>query len=760
MDNRARDFARLNFSRSIPRFSRCSPTEVATTLMLMSELDEKDAIRLLKSSAGIYSDHFFSMEESIEDAVRDVNPDRVLSLISPASYDINSNFQLALPPDIFFTAVDGVTAKPKEYRCAAQMVYLLRNIGAQINVQDGNGDTPLLKYLKTGSVQPDVVEAFLRCNADVYLSNKVGEYPLEVVTVCPDIPKSVKDVFMKYVPGIWEAVEGDDAMNVRKLINQWCRVDIEKNGKSLLQLSLDIGTESIIRVISGIRPSMEFAHGVLAGDTLTVKKLLSTRKKHINLNFRNMGDRGATPLLYALVQGHSDMVQVLQDHGARVDLGMRGDEETDIPLYFAALGCDPPISPSLLIQILPTGPINIDNLFYKGKNVLFHCIDMDVRPEVVEGILMKGSAYLVTQRIKDNITPRQYAYQMSCDAIAEVMDKLVLRWIFHENGPNRKILALHGYEYLPMAVKDLSHTESEESPGDSFFRILPIYQHRIVQFHESVEDCDVDAVRMLMYFSSPDYNPEFECCLADSRTHGEGQPPLHKAVLRGCYEIVELLAETLVYEKKTRLDSIRDQSFRTALHYAYAMENGKELVDLLLDYGASEFTMDKEGRSPLAFKDRRGQHLMEALLDYQLLQDFTTPEPDPFAVSMPIPIIGYLLNCTHTHHRPGQLTHKLAALPSSTTPRRRSLPDAKINKVISKSATIASHIASLPDTVKAKLATRAYNKCSALPREYNPLPTDDFDRYDFEEEGFETGGENDDLLHEREIKKSSSCVIQ
>ncbi len=40
---------------------------------------------------------------------------------------------------------------------------------------------------------------------------------------------------------------------------------------------------------------------------------------------------------------------------------------------------------------------------------------------------------------------------------------------------------------------------------------------------------------------------------------GEGQPPLHKAVLRGCYEIVEMLAETLVYQKKIRLDSIRDQ---------------------------------------------------------------------------------------------------------------------------------------------------------------------------------------------------------
>ncbi|ESO87920.1 hypothetical protein LOTGIDRAFT_166220 [Lottia gigantea] len=58
-------------------------------------------------------------------------------------------------------------------------------------------------------------------------------------------------------PGIWEAVEGDDAMNVRKLVNQWSRVDVQqKNGKSLLQLALEVGNESIIRVVSCIRPSM------------------------------------------------------------------------------------------------------------------------------------------------------------------------------------------------------------------------------------------------------------------------------------------------------------------------------------------------------------------------------------------------------------------------------------------------------------------------------------------------------------------------
>ena len=35
------------------------------------------------------------------------------------------------------------------------------------------------------------------------------------------------------------------------------------------------------------------------------------------------------------------------------------------------------------------------------------------------------------------------------------------------------------------------------------------------------------------------------------------------------------------------------QYFRTCLHYAYGMESGKEIINILEDHGASEFSMDK-----------------------------------------------------------------------------------------------------------------------------------------------------------------------
>ncbi|GFO42962.1 ankyrin repeat containing protein [Plakobranchus ocellatus] len=531
-----------------------------------------------------------------------------------------------------------------------------------------NGNTPLMSYLKQTTPDPEVVEAFLRCNADFYMSNKEGEFPLDYVMSSNTIPGNVRNIFTRYVPGIWEAVSRDDAMSVRRLINEWCRVDVQMvgdpsflpvfcmvqsinewcrvdvqmGGKTLLQLSLEAGTESIIRVVSGIRPSMEFAHSVLAGDSQMVRRMLRLKLK-ININFRNLGDRGKTPIFYALLQGNAELVQTLLDRGARVDISIKGDAESDIPLFFAALEHQPAICPTLLKAVIPVAPVRVDSLFYKGRNVLFHCIEKCVGEDIVDFLLAKSSAYLVTQLVERNLCPREMALQAGCLWMVRAIDAAVVRWVFEEEGLNRQILVLQGYQYIPAALKSLDGCEDEKE--DNFYRYLSLYHEQVDALHTAVEECDEETVRHIIYFRHPD-DHSLDPCLADSRRPGDGQPLLHKAVLRGSTGVTQLLAETLVYQRKQRLDSIRDQYFRTALHYAYGMEEGKELVDLLLDYGASEFTMDKDCRSPLAFKDRQGQPLMGELLQYQYLQDFSQQEPDPWSEPLPIPILGYLLNAS------------------------------------------------------------------------------------------------------------------
>ncbi|CAG5125157.1 unnamed protein product, partial [Candidula unifasciata] len=73
---------------------------------------------------------------------------------------------------VFFVAVDSLISTSTCGMPGARMVYLLRNLGAQINRQNEDGNTPLMCYLKAGTPDCDIVEAFLRCNADFYIVNK------------------------------------------------------------------------------------------------------------------------------------------------------------------------------------------------------------------------------------------------------------------------------------------------------------------------------------------------------------------------------------------------------------------------------------------------------------------------------------------------------------------------------------------------------------------------------------------------------------
>lgn len=256
----------------------------------------------------------------------------------------------------------------------------------------------------------------------------------------------------------------------------------------------------------------------------------------------------------------------------------------------------------------------------------------------------------------------------------------MFRWCFEDdNTSNRKLLALHGYQYLVMPLEASPSEDSEDSLGSpvsqlqqtaSFFRNIGKYEEEIKMFVTAVVDEEVEDVEKHLVVKNTELS-DFECCLADARYKGDGQPVLHKAVLRRNVSIVRNVAHALVCTNKLQLDSLRDSSYRTALHYAYGMTEDTEVANILLDYGCSEFTVDKDGRSPLSFKDRRNQKLMADLLTYQLRQNYSVPEPNPWAAPLPLPVIGYLMDCQDSNHLHKLRSSRMKALsyhqPSSST---------------------------------------------------------------------------------------------
>ena len=66
-----------------------------------------------------------------------------------------------------------------------------------------------------------------------------------------------------------------------------------------------------------------------------------------------------------------------------------------------------------------------------------------------------------------------------------------------------------------------------------------------------------------------------------------------KATLRNHSRVLEYICQVFKDILDKLIDTSRDAYYRTALHYGYANLHGRDVLDVLLDYGASEFTMDK-----------------------------------------------------------------------------------------------------------------------------------------------------------------------
>ncbi|XP_064641633.1 uncharacterized protein LOC135496306 isoform X2 [Lineus longissimus] len=528
-----------------------------------------------------------------------------------------------------------------------QLVCMLRHAGIDINHRDQDGNTALHLALIHLPECQDLGEVLLQGGADPYINNKEGLAPEDLI-LSQKIPDDGKQSYQKYLPGLWKAVEMDSIMSVRKLINLWCRVDLHRGDKTLMHLALEKGTENIIRIIKEIGPSMELAHSVLAADVKSTKMLCNSCK-NINTEFKNLGENGATPLFYAIRQNNHELVDTLRAKGARVETTIIVEEEMDMPIFFSALQSS--TSPEVIQRLIPTEKdyISMAQLRFKGKLPLFSCIENDVNFESVKVIIEQGPAELITSRNEFTLTPRDVAEEHRKLQYMDVIDEYVHAKCFCDDPSYRMTLALQGYDRILDAMKEgltvleRRHQDpSVSAEAIEFIDNLLLYQDHVQDFHAAVEDSDLETTRRLLLFDNQELQNTFKCCMTDSRALCDPQPPLHKAVLRRNHDMVAYLAQSHLKFAKTKLDESRDQCYRTALHYAYGLADEKCIPNMLLDLGASEFTMDKDGRSPLSFRDKRKSTMMKNHIKMHLKKDFSMEDP---ALWKPTSLYLHYVNC-------------------------------------------------------------------------------------------------------------------
>ncbi|PAA78409.1 hypothetical protein BOX15_Mlig016536g1 [Macrostomum lignano] len=440
---------------------------------------------------------------------------------------------------------------------------------------------------------------------------------------------------------MWTAVESDDLPTVRKLINQWCRVDLAKGGMTLKDLALSRGTERIITLVIKMEPTLKFVNAVVDNRPEDVRRLFEKYSgSEIDVNFPNMRHSHATALLFAIRHRQTDLVAELLDRGARLDAPLTLPDQGELPLLFHAIRWD--LQPDLIRVLMSraakifnrNGQSLLDRVQYRGSWLLHWAVLADLPMDRLLLLVDFATPGVLCARNQKNQTfldmarprLRSHILQHKRDRFDPNDGKIILNYI------------LRGFDLAWDIVP-------RDSLSPELVECATQLERHTYRFVCAVELGDSEAVQSLTAF---EYQPlDYKCCVANCRNLADGQPPLHKAVLNRDGVIVRHLCEVLLHGMGIRLDSIRDNLGRTALCYAFACTatelpttpeaeqpqcTADSISNLLLDHGCSEFATDWSDRTAQSFRDaaRSSPDSMSALLQFHRAGDYrqsTLAEP-------------------------------------------------------------------------------------------------------------------------------------
>ncbi|XP_035209482.1 uncharacterized protein LOC118183972 isoform X3 [Stegodyphus dumicola] len=508
------------------------------------------------------------------------------------------------------------------------IIYMLIDFGLDTEERDENGNTCLFYAVQNENLA--LCDLLLQCGADMWANTELGVSVYDYVME-ESASKQLKEIFMKFYPGLWKAVEHEDIYQVRKLINLWCRTNLHKNGVSLKDIALQTGNEEIISLILGVFESMNLVYHILAKNIKAVTKMLETCRKKIRLDLRKMSDRGA-PILYYLIQSKDvSAVELFIKYGCQIYTIMQDSQGYDMPVLFSALMIDTP--PDIIEALLPKGKPQLEDMLckilYRGKTVLEVALEQNVSIQIFNILIDRSGPLLLSERNQFNQTIKDLAILNNQKQYVEAINQSVFNWIYNPSKyPGwREQLALFGWEF---EVDMFQKFHDREQYDEGFLSKLIAFQMQIEHFAEAVELGDVKK-----FIELKDIALEFDLygkkLLWHARVVGYGMPLLHSAVLHNHKKIVEIiLSEKPIKES---IDNLFDQNHRTALHYAYARATAKEIKNMLLSYGCSEHVLDKKNKEPLDFKDKQDNPIMMKLLNRLKTKAFDTQEPDPWKIN-------------------------------------------------------------------------------------------------------------------------------
>ena len=149
------------------------------------------------------------------------------------------------------------------------MVYILSNANADLNILNKAGNSPM--HLSITGHLLELMVALIKCGAACQ-----PEADLELIASCSGpVEWEFRSVYRRFSPGYWMPVEEDKAFKVNVLVKSWCKVNISRAGKSLIEYAKEKSAqEKIVKMLIDNEVNIEFAHATIAGDADKMQFLL------------------------------------------------------------------------------------------------------------------------------------------------------------------------------------------------------------------------------------------------------------------------------------------------------------------------------------------------------------------------------------------------------------------------------------------------------------------------------------------------------
>ncbi|XP_011424648.3 uncharacterized protein [Magallana gigas] len=496
------------------------------------------------------------------------------------------------------------------------IIYLMACKGVDLDIADINGDTFLHKICRKPHTHR-VLVSVIRSGADPLILNKKNQTPADVLLEeKPEGWEETLHYYNTFKPGLYRALQEDhpDRELIRRLLKFWCRVTVVKNCRTvhlkarLLETAYGRG---LVELIEEYENTNEFIPALLECEAKLIRQWIKDQIiVNINVNTKDYSYQFAAPktpvaprpLLVAVWETRClETVDIMMELGADTSVlfSSEPDKEKPKPLFFHVLGGPFKPTDEIAFRILRGSNLSVRD--GNGRTILFEAISQNSSEVMMNFLLTQGMR--IGLRDKHGLTAYDFAKKEKKDNYCKMLDNHVISLVRDCDMSRIEDLILLGYDRL-MKAKDKdgvsalgiargSDSTQLKNTLDKFYDV----QEHISKLFQTAQERDLQQLKKLLgrkYYCAQDI------C---------GRNVLHLAVLQRSKSMVGYLASYY-----PQLLNTQDNLGRTPLHYAEIFLEGDDVINHMIDKGASPEEKDVQERTSVDYRcDVCGQRAFLAL---------------------------------------------------------------------------------------------------------------------------------------------------